>query len=110
MMRDGNNQDANRNNLRRCCKNMKVLMKPIEMIAWFTRDGKPNPIRYKIVKEYEDGDNIIINVDRIITRAEEKLAGNRMIVFKCQSVFDGTEKLYELKYEINTCKWFLYKM
>jgi len=60
-------------------------------------------------RRYKDG-NIIINVDRIITRAEEKLAGNRMIVFKCQSVFDSTEKLYELKYEINTCKWFLYKM
>jgi len=27
---------------------MKVLMKPIEMIAWFKGDGSPVPLRYRI--------------------------------------------------------------
>lgn len=25
---------------------MKILMRPIEMIAWFSKDGVPNPVRY----------------------------------------------------------------
>ena len=30
---------------------MKILMKPIEMIAWFTNDGYPIPLRYRIADE-----------------------------------------------------------
>lgn len=87
---------------------MKVLMEPIEMIAWFTKDGKPHPIKYKLANaEKED---ITIKVDKIITREEEKLAGNRMIIFKCQSILDGIKRIYELKYELSTCKWYLFKM
>lgn len=86
---------------------MKVLMKPIEMIVCFTHEGIPNPIKYKMATEEQFN---IIKVDKILSREEEKLAGNRMILYKCQSVIDGVEKLYEIKYELNTCKWYLYKM
>lgn len=86
---------------------MKVLMKPIEMIVWFTRDGVPNPIKYRIS---ENKENITVNIDKVILRQEEKLAGNRMYVYRCQSNINGTERTFELKYEISTCKWFLYKM
>lgn len=82
-------------------------MRPIEMIAWFTQEGVPNPIRYKITSS--DTSNVVVKVDRIVSRSEEKLAGNRMIIFRCQSEVNGQLKLYELKYELNTCKWFLYK-
>ncbi len=87
---------------------MKVLMKPIDMIAWFTKDGVPNPLKYRI--QGEGKENITVSVERIITREEEKLAGNRMFVFKCQSLIEGIEKPFELKYELNTCKWYLYKI
>jgi len=33
-----------------------------------------------------------------------------MLIFTCQSVINGLEKRYEIKYELSTCKWFLYKM
>ncbi|MCX7745975.1 MAG: hypothetical protein N2645_03645 [Clostridia bacterium] len=87
---------------------MKILMKPVEMIAWFTRDGVPNPLKYKL--QNENKENVTISVQRIILRQEEKLAGNRMFIFRCQSIIGGVERIFELKYEINTCKWFLYKM
>lgn len=86
---------------------MKILMKPIQMIAWFTEAGKPSPIKFQFTHA---GDCITIKVDKISTIEEEKIAGNRMYLYKCQSIVDDLEKLYELKYEINTCKWFLYKM
>lgn len=83
-------------------------MQPIEMIAWFTLEGIPSPIRYKIASE--DASNIVVKVGRVITRSEEKLAGNRMFIFRCQSEINGLLKLFELKYELNTCKWYLYKI
>ena len=86
---------------------MKIRMEPIEMIAWFTQEGLPHPLRYRLPGDHSP---VIIRVDRVLYRNEEKLAGNRMLIFRCQSVIRGVERLYELKYELNTCKWFLYKM
>lgn len=87
---------------------MKVLAKPIEMLAWFTCEGLPNPIRFKIISE--DNAFTVIKIDRVITKELEKLAGNNMVVFKCQSNINGTEKLYEIKYDLRTCKWILFKI
>jgi len=87
---------------------LRILMQPIEMIAWFTLEGTPNPIRYKLTSE--DASSIVVKVGRVITRSEEKLAGNRMFIYRCQSEINGLLKLFELKYELNTCKWYLYKM
>lgn len=82
-------------------------MQPVEMIAWFNLEGIPNPIRYKIASS--DASKVVVKVDRIVTRSEEKLAGNRMIIFRCQSEVSGQLRVYKLKYELNTCKWYLYK-
>lgn len=87
---------------------MKVYMKQIKMIAWFTENGSLTPIKFQIKGEGEEV--VTINVGNISERSEEKLAGNRMMIYRCQSEIDGIEKLYELKYEVGTCKWYLYKM
>lgn len=87
---------------------MKVYMKPVKMIAWFTENGVLTPVRYQMLDENKE--NITINIDRVMQREEEKLAGNRMMIFKCQSMIDGMERLYELKYELGSCKWYLFKM
>ncbi len=86
---------------------MKTLMKPIDMIAWFTKEGVPHPIKYRLE---QDSSMVTVKVDRVVTVDKERLAGNQMLIFKCQSVIDGVEKLYELKFELATCKWFLYKI
>ncbi len=86
---------------------MKIVMKPIDMIAWFTPEGVPRPIKYRLMEEEQ---SYTIRVDRVMERSEEKLAGNRMLVYRCQSIIRGREQVYELKYELSTCKWFLYKM
>lgn len=86
---------------------MKVVMQPVEMIARFSEDGIPRPVKYKVSFE---GIPVIVNIDQILLKTEEKLAGNRMLIFRCQSVIDGLLKVFELKYELNTCKWFLYKI
>jgi len=91
---------------------MKIWMQPIEMIAFFDEKGNPRPLRYrwKSPLDHDDHEFQVIKIDRVIECREEKLAGNRMMVYRCQSVIDDLEKVYELRYEFSTCKWYLYKM
>ncbi|WP_170932611.1 hypothetical protein [Desulfosporosinus sp. FKB] len=82
---------------------MKVVMAPIEMIAWFDIPGTPRPIRFR-----HDGN--VVKVEMIKRISEEKIAGNRMRIYDCQSEIHGLMRQFQLKYELNTCKWFLYKI
>ncbi|ERK31538.1 hypothetical protein [Clostridium intestinale] len=87
---------------------MKVIAKSIDVIAWFTESGEPSPIRFRM--KNEDQSTTIIKVDKVIFKEKEKLAGNPMLVFRCQSMINKINKIYELKYEIQTCKWTLFKI
>jgi hypothetical protein len=87
---------------------MKVVAKPIEVVSWTDTKGNINPVRFKIVNE--DESSSVVKIDKVITIDKEKLAGNLMLVYKCQSVVNGADKLYEIKYELSTCKWILFKI
>ena len=78
------------------------------MLAWFTEDGTPNPLRFRM--ENEDKSYTVIKVDKILQKDIEKLAGNNMIIFKCQGNINGIEKIFQINYELRTCKWILFKM
>ena len=87
--------------------NVKVVAKPVEMIAWFNEEGKIRPMKFKI----EDGEKYeVIKVERVIKSAVEKHVGNVMLVFDCQSEIGGENKIYQLKYEIETNHWILFKI
>jgi len=43
-------------------------------------------------------------------KEKEKLVENLMMVFRCQSIINNIDRVYELKYELSACKWMLYKM
>ena len=87
---------------------MKVVAKPIEMVAWTDSKGNVNPVRFKITKE--DETSSVVKIDKVISVDKEKLAGNNMLVFKCQSTVNGADKLYEIKYELSSCRWILFKI
>ncbi len=86
---------------------MKVVCKPIDMIAWFEKDGKVHPIKFRLI---EGEENKVIVINRVRYCQTEKLAGNLMYVFECESDIDGILKIYEIKYEMSTCKWVLFKI
>jgi len=87
---------------------MKVVKKNIELLCLFDKQGIPHPLRFRLVDE--EGSNIVIQIDKVIKQDFEKLAGNKMIVFTCQSSINNQLRLFELKYEIDTCKWMLFKI
>lgn len=87
---------------------MKILAEPIEAAVWFKSKKKPHPIKFR----YSDREGLIrkVNVDKIISIDEVKIAGIRAFVYRCQSEMDGAMKAYELKYLVDDCRWELYKM
>lgn len=85
---------------------MKVVAKPIQMVAWFDEDGI-HPTRFQI--EGKDG-KVVVKIGKVVKKGSEKLAGNPMLVFTCESEINGQLKPYEIKYEISTMKWILFKI
>ena len=80
---------------------MKTQMTPITVLVHFDLSGTPHPIRFKLADE-------TIKIEQVISVTEEKLAGNKMLCFRCQSEIGGELKPYEIKLEVG--KWFLHKM
>ena len=87
---------------------MKVVAKPIEVVSYTDNKGDLKPLRIRI--QNDDETLKVIRVDKVITKQTEKLAGNYMLVFKCESLIDNTSRLFEIKYELQTCKWILFKI
>jgi hypothetical protein len=53
---------------------------------------------------------VVIKVDKILKKDLDKFAGNRMIKYTCESFMEGQAKPFEIRFEIDTCKWYLYKI
>lgn len=87
---------------------LKVLALPIEVVSYTDNKGAIKPIRFRM--QINDDPMEVIKVDKIICKDTENLAGNVMIVYKCQSLIDNVLRQFELKYELNTCRWMLYKI
>ncbi len=87
---------------------MKLLMKPVEMILSSGRDGALRPLRFRWTAE--DGETHVINIDRVLSTKEEKLAGNPMFVFDVQSHIAEEDRRFEMKYEIRTRIWYVSRM
>lgn len=86
---------------------MKVVAKPIDIICYFDKNGV-HPVRFRV--EGLDEELLIIKIDKIIKVDMERFAGNKMLVFDCQSNMDGEMRTFQLKYELESCKWMLFKV
>ncbi|MBE6069076.1 MAG: hypothetical protein E7211_15490 [Clostridium lundense] len=87
---------------------MRIIAKPIEVVSYTNDKGDIRPLRFRL--QMEDETIKVIKVDKVIVKETEKLAGNIMLVFKCQSLIDDVLKLFEIKYDLKTCRWMLYKI
>lgn len=87
---------------------MKIVARPIEVVSYTDNKGDVRPLKFRLQTETET--EMVIKVDKIISREIEKLAGNPMLLFRCQSLIDNVQKQFEIKYELQTCKWMLYKI
>lgn len=86
---------------------MKIVAKPIKTMAVFEYEGQ-TPVPYKFKYVTDDGSEKLIYIDRIISSSRQRRAGIETIIYECQSVIDGIETRYRLKYILASCKWQLY--
>lgn len=87
---------------------MKVLGKQIYMIDVFNKEGVPTPKKFTI--ESKNGEDVSVRVDQVLNRHLEKLADNHMLVFKCQSMLNGKEVYYDLKFGLDSMEWMLFRL
>lgn len=90
---------------------MKIVAKPIKAVAIFEyEDSQKPPMPYKFKLKEETGEETTIFVGRFLSVEKSRLAGEECFIYQCQSVIDGVEMRYELKYIIPRCVWQLYKI
>lgn len=87
---------------------MKLINIPIDVLCIFTKEGQIEPIKMKIFND--NGETTLISINKFYLLPEEKFNGNVMKLFRCESIYNNKEYIFELKYELKTCNWILFKM
>ena len=87
---------------------MKTLSQSIEMVSSTNLKGVITPIRFRL--QLPDESLQVIKVDRILTRETERVLGFYQTTFRCQSMIENTMRLFELTFDLSSCKWTLSKM
>lgn len=82
---------------------MKVINKPIEMVALFTKEGIPKPMQFWV--QAKDESICSVKIDNIIGRESHK--GKNTIVIRCECVINNIKRTIDIEYWLETCKWIL---
>lgn len=86
---------------------MQVILRPVEMVAAFRRNGQLSPLRFRLLTDRGYETIQIHGVQRV--RREK--AGLRLLdIFTCTAKVAGYDRLLELKYEVESGEWSLYRM
>lgn len=86
---------------------MKIVRKPIDVIAVFKRGNLPMPVKCRVEL---NGKEQTIKIDTVSNVRKQQEVGKGEIVYTCQGVIDGKEKIFEVKFLLDTIEWVLYKM
>lgn len=87
---------------------MRILAKQIDVLVVTDSSGNMSPLRFKA--KTKDEEDIIIKIDKIESKEFEKTTSNIMLLYKCKGIVNNKARDFELKFEIKSCKWMLWKM
>ncbi len=87
---------------------MKIVAKPIDMIAVFYEEKTPRPYKFRITEE--NGERQEVTIEKIIQVETSQLAGTKSLIYTCQSNVLDKVWTYQLKYIIERYRWELYKV
>ena len=88
---------------------MKTTMKEIDVIVYFTSNGDIKPLKFRYKDDCSE-ENIVIPVNKILTTDTNVYGGNLMHVFHCETLRNGINKSYEIRYELKSNTWYLCMM
>ncbi|HAT82113.1 MAG TPA: hypothetical protein DCS59_01555 [Eubacterium sp.] len=87
---------------------LKVVAKPVNMIAVFNVNDRPCPFRFRFLDEHHR--TVEVTVEHVFSVEERKTAGTDAFRYECQSRIRGQERRYVLKYLLKDARWELYKI
>jgi len=87
---------------------MNILFKPVEVIVSCTKKDIRRPLYLRIA--LNDENLKTINVDKVLTKGNEKIKNNNGISYRCNSLIEGSVLFYELKFELSSSRWKLWRM
>ncbi|HHZ01591.1 MAG TPA: hypothetical protein GX396_01450 [Tissierellia bacterium] len=83
---------------------MKIINEPIKVMVIFHPNKKLERGKIQLIKfRFKDK---VVPVQKVTKIYEENIVGNKRIVFVCQQL---NGDMYELKYEIDSKDWYLFK-
>lgn len=80
--------------------------KSVEVVAVFDMQGKPTPIRVRL--PVENGENVVLKIDKITRTDIDRTTGNLMLKYYCETIRGDVSMPFELRYEAATFCWFIY--
>lgn len=80
---------------------------PVQMMSLVDRSGRQTPMGFRF--EDDEHQRYNIKVERVICREKLNLAGIREIKIICGAYFGETERLLELRYNVDSQQWRIYQ-
>jgi hypothetical protein len=87
---------------------MKIVDKPVQVVATTDRAGIVKPLCFFITDDSEVLE--VINVERLVRRDKEKIGGDYVYTFTCEIIKDNMKMLCDLRLNLSTEEWSLYRM
>lgn len=78
---------------------------PVDVISVCSSEGEIRPLRLRL--EGEDRELRRLDIREIVSVKEVHYVGAEAYVYLCKAVFEGRERLLELKYSIRGHTWWI---
>ena len=87
---------------------MQALNMPIEMISVCAVDGEIRPLRFRYEDDYHKLH--IVRVNEVMVAKELNYVGVQSYLYVCKAFINDREIMFELRYEVKTHRWVLFRM
>jgi len=75
-----------------------------EVIAYFSKEGVPKPYR---IRFYEKDESVVLDIKRVIQKDIQTVNKKKQYEFRCEADIGGSIKQFRLKFDIESCKWYV---
>ncbi|BCZ45898.1 hypothetical protein psyc5s11_19650 [Clostridium gelidum] len=87
---------------------MNIVDKSIQVVTKTDGAGIVKPLCFSIADDNEGGE--VINIERLVRRDKEKIGGDYTYTFTCEIIKDNMKRLCDLRLNLRTNEWILYRM
>ncbi len=87
---------------------MKIYNKQISVLSKTDTDGTITPLRWQI--EDEESNLQAYKILNVMNRKKTRVSGNITYEIFCETEIQGTKRPCELRYNMDTAQWYLFKI